>query len=127
MKLQYETGSFSLTYCAKSNQIWTFLIFSMYLEQLSPQIPLMVIAERFVESLVYMKRKLCWQTQDIIYLKLKSSSETKKKSSQDARYGFMYSRAKWQTKNSLSPNSATCINIVACQRSVVSRKPISRP
>ena len=49
-----------------------------YFRKIETDIPLMVIAEYYDESLVYIRRRLCWETKDIVYLRLKSSDRGKK-------------------------------------------------
>ena len=49
-----------------------------YFRKTEADIPLMVIAEYYDESLVYIRRRLCWETKDIVYLRLKSSDRGKK-------------------------------------------------
>ena len=48
--------------------------YQRYFKRIEANMPLMVIAEYYDESLVYIRRRLCWETKDIVYLKLKSSS-----------------------------------------------------
>ena len=49
-----------------------------YFKQIEAEVPLMGIAEFYDASLIYIRRRLCWETKDIMYLRLKSADRGKK-------------------------------------------------
>lgn len=76
---QSEMGVFSLrNQVSKQFGAFKGLQVGAFLDQIKRDFPLIIVKEYFDESLVLLKRKLCWSTKDILYAKLRQSKRNSK-------------------------------------------------
>ncbi|XP_063606044.1 galactosylceramide sulfotransferase-like [Penaeus indicus] len=72
--------------------------FQHRLDQINSTFDLVMLAERFDESLVLLKHLMCWTTDDIVYLSINARKENKKKNITDETKSLLHSLNKPDVK-----------------------------
>lgn len=72
--------------------------FQRRLDQINATFDLVMIAERFDESLVLLKHLMCWTTDDVVYLSINARKENEKANITDETKSLLYSLNKPDVK-----------------------------